>query len=111
MKRYARLLAIITVLAIAPTAVHAKGAAVTSANGAFTWSVVQIVKQQVSVNTALVAKARDWFGNRHLQPNVSMGFFFGGADHPAHSVVGWDTSDRWNIASKVQYGLFLINRF
>jgi hypothetical protein len=107
MIRSRSLLAALAVMAL-PVAVHAE-----QMNGmsyidgsSLTWNVVQLTK---SVQTAPQESPRSWFQTIERKPTARMGLYLAPAYTLPRSVVGWDNQQ--DIASRVRYGIYLINRF
>jgi hypothetical protein len=72
-----------------------------------TWNVVQLSKQAVQEFPR--RSSRSWFSPVERKPTARMGLYLGQAYTPPRSVVGWES--RQDIASRVRYGVYLVNRF
>ena len=75
-------------------------------SGNLTWNVVQLSRV---MQARPAGSSRHWFSPLDRTPTVHMGLYLGQADTLPRSVVGWDS--RQDIASRVRYGIYLINPF
>lgn len=71
-----------------------------------TWNVVKLTK---SVQSTYRQSPQSWFGTIERKPTARMGLYLGPAYSLPRSVVGWDNQQ--DIASRVRYGIYLINQF
>ncbi|MEJ2480784.1 MAG: hypothetical protein P8Y78_11555 [Acidihalobacter sp.] len=92
----------------APLAVHAESAGgVGSVDSSLTWNVVQLSKSVAQEFPR--DSSRSWFKPLKRKPTARMGLYLAPAYTPPRSVVGWESQQ--DIASRVRYGIYLINRF
>jgi hypothetical protein len=100
-------IAALAIMAV-PLAVQAEPVAnPDSIDSSLTWRVVQLSKSVV--HEVPSHSFRSWFKPIERRPTASMGLYLGQAYALPRSVVGWDS--RQDIASRVRYGIYLINQF
>lgn len=76
------------------------------ADNSVTLNLVQLSRPaQVPIDTS----PQSWFAGVEQVSTAHMGLYFGQANEPPRSVVGWDF--RHDLAAQVRYGIYLINRF
>lgn len=74
------------------------------AGNSVTVNLVQLTHTAPTTSTP-----RSWFAGPQRVSTAHMGFYFGQANNPPRSVVGWNFHR--DLAAQLRYGIYLINRF
>lgn len=76
------------------------------ADSNLTWNVVNLSRLR---NVLPQQKPNHWFTSYESSITARMGIYLGQAETLPRSVVGWDY--RQDLASRVRYGIYLVNHF